>query len=326
MHSTKGAILKPPPKDLGNEDSFGIESYHKMLIGNEQLHKNFKDIDFENNTVDIFHEFFDMFVSFTKQGKEVISWPSSKKNYTPPFYRSYHDPYFCCITKDVKFTKSQILHYDYLVLSAQKLYNYMKNVSNYDNTTNLFLYVHHPGQLVREFGKQTFQLNWLDFENAINGTGNYHEIHMSHVEVVRKRFDGIIQCNATIDNEDNMWVQNSIKSAKCIPSYWKNVYLSSDAIEPNLPECNSSFQYANLHKYYLPPNNFENITKLYQEPCNQMRITLNLLQKDLHSPGSALVLAFNYNTEEYRETLNNRAFGELILHINHICIGGYIKL
>ena len=135
---------------------------------------------------------------------------------------------------------------------------------------------------------------------------------MSHVEVVRKRFDGIIQCNATIDNEDDMWVQNSIKSAKCIPSYWKNVYLSSDAIEPNLPECNSSIQYANLHKYYLPPNNFENITKLYQEPCNQMRITLNLLQKDLHSPGSALVLAFNYNTEEYRETLNNRAFGELI--------------
>ena len=257
MHSTKGAILKPPL--LGNETRLGSDSYHKMLLGNEQLHNNFNDIDFENNTVDIFHEFFDMFVSFTKQGKEVSSWPrikNSKKNDTPPFYRSYHDPYFCCITKDVKFTKAQILHYDYLVLNAQKLSNYMKNVSNYDNQINVFLYVHHPGQLVREFGKQTFQLNLLDFENAMNGTGNYHEIHMSHVEVVRKRFDGIIQCNATLDNEDGMWVQNAITSAKCIPSYWKNVYLSSDAIKPNLPECNCSIQYANLHKHNLPPNNF----------------------------------------------------------------------
>ena len=312
MHSTKGAILKLPPKDLGNETRLGMSSFHKMLIGIEELHENFNDIDFENNTVDIFNEFFQMFVSFTKQGKEAVSWPGnqkSKSSHSPPFYRSYNDSYFCCITKDVKFTKSQILHYDYLVLNAQKLYNYMKNVSNYDNTTNLFLYVHHPGQLVREFGKQTFQLNQLDFQNAINGTGNYHEIHLSHVEVVRKRFDGIIQCNATLDDEDDMWIQKAISSVKCIPTYWKKT--SSDTIKPNLPECNCSTQYANLHKHFLPPNNFESTTKLYKEPCNQMRITLNLLQKDLHNPGSALVLAFNYNTEEYRETLNHRAFGEL---------------
>ena len=179
---------------------------------------------FENHVVDISREFIDMFLSFTKQGERTgSSWFRKEQSKTnPPFYQSYHDPYFCCITKNVKFTKSQILHYDYLVLNAQKLQDFVKNVSNYDNTINLFLYVHHPGQLVREFGKHTFQLNWLDFENAINGTENYYEIHMSHVEVVRKRFDGIIQCNATLEDEDNCQ-DRSLKGMQC--SFVKAVIL-----------------------------------------------------------------------------------------------------
>ena len=316
MHSIKGAILKAQPKDFENEPQFGMDSYHKVLIGKKKLQKNFKNINFENNVVDIIPEFIDMSVSFTKQGEEGIAWTrkeKSKNNDIPPFYKSYHDPYFSCITKDVKFTKSQILHYDYLVLNAEKLHNFVKNVSDYDNTTNLFLYVHHPGQLVREFGKHTFQLNSLDFENAFNGIGNYHEIHVSQVEVVRQRRDGISQCNDTLSNEDDMFIRTAVQYSKCIPSFWKNLYLSTDTIGSKLPECNSSIQYANIHRNFLPPNNFENITKLYKEPCNQMRVTFNVLQKSATNiPRGFLVLAFNYDTEEYRETLNHKAFGELV--------------
>jgi hypothetical protein len=318
MHSAKGAILKVQPKNLEKETHLGIDIYHNILIGKEKVHKRFKDIKFENNVVDISQEFIDMFVSFTKQGEQSISWPKnekSKKTDTTPFYKSYHDPYFSCITKDVKFTKSQILHYDYLVLNAQKLHNFVKNVSEYDKTTNLFLYVHHPGQLVRQFGKRTFQLNSLDFKNAINGTGNFHEIHLSQVEVVRKRPDGIIQCNNKLLDEDDMYIRTAIKYAKCIPSFWKNVYLSSDTVESHLPECNSSIQYADIHRNFLPPNSFESTAKMYKEPCNQMRVTFNLLQKSPTTPlRSSLVLAFNYNTEEYRETRNHRLFGELFNH------------
>ena len=87
-------------------------------------------------------------------------------------------------------------------------------------------------------------------------------------------------------------------------------------MKSNLPECNSTIQYANIHRGCLPPNNFEYIKRLYKEPCNQMRVTINLLQKNPTGlPRSSLVLSFNYNTEEYRETLNNRAFGELIKQV-----------
>ena len=70
MHSIKGAILKAQPKDFENEPQFGMDSYHKVLIGKKKLQKNFKNINFENNVVDIIPEFIDMSVSFTKQGEE----------------------------------------------------------------------------------------------------------------------------------------------------------------------------------------------------------------------------------------------------------------
>ena len=136
---------------------------------------------------------------------------------------------------------------------------------------------------------------------------------MSQVEVLRKRGDGMFPCNDTLSDEDGMFIRTAVKSAKCIPRFWKHFYVPTDQIESNIPECNSSIQYANIRRNFLPPNNFENVTKLYKEPCNQMRVMFNLLQKSPTSLlGSSLVLAINYDTEEYRETLNHRAFGELI--------------
>ena len=319
LHSTKGAILmetdEPGDTNL-NEDALTVDEYHKMLVGHEELRNGFNTINFDHMAVDIVNQFIDVSVSYTKQGNEFNPWNRASNNSTmSPFYKSYHDPYFLCITKTLKFVKHQILHYDYLVLNSQKLYHY---VSKFDNHTNLFLHVHHPGQLVREFGKQTFQLNRLDFQNAINGTGNYREIHISDLEMVRKRFDGVDPCNDTLENEDHYWLKNVINDVNCVPSFWKEIYLSSQmyqenvsSINSNVPDCNSSIQYANIHKNYLPPNNFDRVTRLYNEPCNRMRLTLNILQKDKKNLNNALILAFNYNIEEYRETLNHRAFGKL---------------
>ena len=311
IHSTKGAILSGKSSSSRVNATLEIDELHRMLIGRKKINDQFKAFDLEQHVVDIVPEFVDMFVSYTKQGREVNSWNRHmKKEIDPPFYNSYQDPYFRCVTKSVEFIQSQILHYDYLVLDALKMHDYMKNMSVFDETINLFLYVHHPGQLVREFGKQTFQLNIMDFENAINGTNNHQEIHISHIEVIRKRPDGVFQCNNSLANEDYFWVQNVVESIGCVPKYWKEIYHSTVQKLSRLPPCNSSTEYANLHKNYLPPNNFETVTKLYKEPCNQMKITTNLIQKDLSNPDNAIILAFNYNSEEYRESRNHRAFGK----------------
>ena len=289
-----------------------------MLKGRQKLSMEFKTFDFENNSIDILSEFVDMFVSYSKQGQQISVWNRKQHKHTKsPFYKSYQDPYFNCITKSITFVKNRILHYDYLVLNAVGFLRYIRNAPKHDNTTNLFFYVHHPGQLLREFGKQTFQVNLLDFENAVNNTNNYREIHISQVDVVRKRQDGIIQCNNGLNDEDSQWLNSVISDVKCAPTYWRDIHRSTLG-HCKVPECNFSGQYENIHDQYLPPNNFNTGAKLYDSPCNQMRTTLNYLQKDLSTADSVLVLAISYNTEEYREVLNHRAMGKDSFHLDFI--------
>ena len=317
MHSVKGATLKKYPEIYGLNGSDGIEIYRKMLKGRQNLSMEFKTFNFENNSIDILSEFVDMFVSYSKQGQQISVWNRKQyKNTESPFYKSYQDPYFSCITKSVSFVENQILHYDYLVLNAVGFLRYIRNAPRHDNTTNLFFYVHHPGQLLREFGKQTFQLNLLDFENAINNTNNYREIHISQVDVVRKREGGIIPCHDGIGDEDQQWLNSVINDVECVPTYWRDIHHSSSSVHCKIPDCNSSELYENLHEQYLPPNNFDTGANLYDSPCNQMRTTLNYLQKDLSTADSVLVLAISYNTEEYREVLNHRAMGKSSLYLD----------
>ena len=311
VHSEKGGIISGGSLKLSPSNGSFADKYHEMLIGKEKLHKNFQDINFNHTVIDILEEFVEMFVSYTKQGKDVNPWNRHEKNpkTTPSFHRSYQDPYFRCITKSVRFVKDQILHYDYLVLNSLGFYNHITNASYFDNSTNIFLYVHHTGQLIKEFGKQAFQLNILDFQNAMDGTNNYREVHISTVEVVRKRFDGVTPCNDELEDEDRLWIESVVRAEKCIPIYWKGLNRQSAISGLDLPVCNSSIQYDEINKHYLPPNNFYAGTKLYKKPCSKMKVTLSHLQKDLPSPEQSLVLEFNYNTEEYRETLSHRAFG-----------------
>ena len=76
-----------------------VDELHKMLIGRRKLSDKFNEFNLENNAVDIVPEFVDMFVSYTKRGKEVNSWNRHMKNNAKaPFYTSYQDPYFRCVT------------------------------------------------------------------------------------------------------------------------------------------------------------------------------------------------------------------------------------
>ena len=78
IHSTKGAILNGKSSKLG--ESMRVDELHKMLIGRKKLSDKFNEFNLENNAVDIVPEFVDMFVSYTKQGREVNSWNRQMKN------------------------------------------------------------------------------------------------------------------------------------------------------------------------------------------------------------------------------------------------------
>ena len=100
--------------------------------------------------------------------------------------------------KTSKFIKNQIIDYDYVILNSSNILHYMDATLRDNKSINMFVYIHHPGQLIKEFGKQILELKPEDFRKAMEGAtkglskDNFRDIHLSHVEVLRKRSDGFM--------------------------------------------------------------------------------------------------------------------------------------
>ena len=152
-----------------------------------------------------------------------------------------------------------------------------------------------------------------------------YTIHINQVEVLRKRQDGTIPCNYTVNDEDRVWRENVIKKVGCIPDYWlelhKDTHINDIHSENPLTKCSEEKQFQLLTSEFLPPRHTDNGTKLYTGPCNQMGITASVTQSDLKEEN--LVLGFSYVVEEYRETYNRRAFSFKSLWS---AIGGFIGM
>ena len=72
---------------------------------------------------------------------------------------------------------------------------------------------------------------------------------------------------------------------------------------------------SHIHYNFLPPNNFENGSRLYegQASCNQMQIMLSVSTKEspISSDDQRLILGFQHARAEYRETINIKKFGNM---------------
>ena len=317
LHSTDGSILKHDSNFFGiKEKEQGVTNYHRMLLGYDNVTEDFMQIDFDNSVVNILEKFIDISLSHTRQGQYFDEWyRPTNSNIKSPFYKSYQEPYFSCITKSSKFVKKQLLDYDYVVLNSSNIHQYLNKAYNFGKQMSVLVYIHHPGQLIREFGKQILDLKLDDFQKAMNGTlnglikNNYRDIHLSQVEVLRKRSDGLSSCNESLESEDHLWLEKVVNNVKCLPTYWKGLLQPSSLQHFNVSTCNSSKNYDYIHSNFLPPNYFENGSTLYHGlgPCNQMRVVLSVLTKE--DVSESLILGFRYSREEYRETNNIEKFG-----------------
>ena len=318
LHSPHGGIFDEADEFLQvNKGLNGGQGYQNILLGNKNITDDIAKISFDNVTKNVFEDYVEVFFTMTKQGAVIDAWdPSMQDISTHPFFKSYQDPYFTCMTKKVHYVKNQILNFAALVFKASSLAK--------SNIENLLVYMHHDGQLTRQFGKQILQLTASNFNKAINGSSNYYTIHINQVEVLRKRSDGVVPCNDTLENDDMVWRENVMKKVGCIPEYWEklhsNFHLMDDHQLP-LNKCTTTEQFQHISSYYLPPKHTDNGTSLYIGPCNQMGITASVTQSDLKEEN--LVLGFSYVVEEYRETINRRAFSFKSLWS---AVGGFIGM
>ena len=302
LHSSSGSIFKEDEELFGLKGTEGGKLYQNMLLGNENITEEFAEIKYDNVTKNLLESYVNVIFTMTKQGELIDIWDSSSDNQNEegPFFKSYQDPLFLCVTKRIQYTKNQVLNFATLVFNASDLYN--------SSIGTLLVYMHHSGQLTRQFGKQIFEVRKPDFKKAINGKDNYYKIHINQVDVLRKRNNGVVPCNDTLKNDDMVWREKVMEEVGCIPAYWVDLHprINSHRDTTYLPECITSQQYWQIGQYYLPPRNTDNGTRLYVGPCDQMGITASVTQSD--SGEGELVFGFSYVVEEYRETVNTRAF------------------
>ena len=311
LYSKDGSILKDDMNYFGIKGKDGVANYHNMLLGLNDVTEDFMTINFDKSVIDIPDTFVDISVSHTRQGDTI-----DNKNL---FYKSYQDPYFSCITKSSIFIRNQLFDYDYVILNSSNILTYMEDLLKNDNSMNMYVYIHHPGQLIEEFGKQVLELQREDFKKAIEGSfrskNNYRDVHLSHVEILRKRSDGYIPCNKNLETEDGLWLEKVTKHVNCVPIYWRGLISQMDLKNSHLPICNSSDKYNYIHYNFLPPNNFENGSRLYegQASCNQMQIMLSVSTKEspISSDDQRLILGFQHARAKYRETINIKKFGKI---------------
>ena len=314
LHSNKGGILKPNFAKNRQYAYATIDQHHKILLGHDNITKELQNIEFDEIALDLLEDFVDM--TFTNLLRTVASEWQRNVNISQqsPFYKSYQDPYFRCISKPVSFTKNKILD-DIVVFNAHNLYQHISNMRNYLSIeTDVLIFVHHRHQLVRELGKKILILTEDDFRQSINGLNDFRDIQMSQVEVLRKRKDGRSKerCDPKLEDDDKMWREKVMEAVNCIPNYWKGLYSYPNMKPPDLPECNSSIQYDYISHNFLPPTiHLENGTNLYREPCDHMNVILSISSTSRKlTETKTLMLRFRYDVEEYREIINREAFGK----------------
>ena len=320
VHSTTGKIFDETSPLIQSIDG-GVDGYHEILLGHKDGPKGIK---YNDVTKDLFKNFVELFFTMTNDGEIINSWHSNVKEKIyrsgrrsqPPFFRSYQDPYFSCMTKKSNFVANQIINLDTLSLISSSLVS--------SSIEHLLVYIHEPGHLIKQFGKQVLQLSQSDFENATIGINNKYDISINQVDALRRRNKPDAECNEMLTDEDSVWREKVTERVGCIPSYWEGLEndLEGDYVySKSLNRCNQTTEYEQITSTYLPPKHRDNGRKLYTGSCNQMEIVSSVSKSN--SPGNNLLINFNYMSEYYRETRNIRAIGFINLISS---IGGFIGL
>ena len=322
FQSRDGDIFNENHKLLKKLGPNAGRKYQDIMLGHKNATFENYNISYDEVTKNVFNDLIQLYFVMTKQGDLIDSWQPNEESLEVddfdenenteldfpfsisknPFYKSYQDPYFLCMTQKQKFAHNQLLNLRSFVLKPSIFYK--------SNIENLLVYLHHPGQLIRQFGKQILHLTRSHFKNALNKSNTYYSIHINQVEILRKRSDAKVPCNHSLQDDDRAWKENVIKKVGCIPPYWFEPYSDESnkdkkLYDSSIRKCTDPEQLFQISEHFLPPKHTDNGTNLYDGPCNQMVVSAGVTQSDVEEN---LIIGLNYFVEEYRETINRRAF------------------
>ena len=150
---------------------------------------------------------------------------------------------------------------------------------------------------------------------------------IGNVVILRKREDGLQKCDATLINEDEIWLKSVMEIVGCIPTYWAT-FVRNSIFEQKHGNCLQD-QYGLLKQdgyHKVQERLFRNVSKMYTNPCTEMERQVVLerrLIKGYQSQSHLINLNFKYESNRYLEIKNMEAYdGETLLSQ----VGGFIGM
>ena len=287
------------------QDTLGISfnEYTQILKGEilsiNKLDGSLKTVDIRNISV-ANHERFTIrledilnFYEFnTKNTDHALTWDGDVNGVTLPFYLSHQEPETICFTRRDEEKVGVIRTID--VISLTSLYNFHKKVS-------FKIYVHHPGQLVRNIDSPLFESTM----DAFDWKKYFLTFKISQITILRKRQDANDKCNIDLHDDDQKRRLEVIKKVGCIPIYWTQMIAANFSFE----ECQSP---QHLKDIYHQLEDLAALEKNYDPPCNEMELTVDIDKQEVGGFGFgnyALKTYFYYTNTRYQEIINVRDFG-----------------
>ena len=279
-----------------------IKLYQNMLLGKEEPISEVSEQNVEEITINILKEVKRYQFKLSTGG--LMKHPSNETS----MYLSYQDSLRLCITKTPEPGMGRNHTYDLYGINAKTL------------LLPIEVYIHQMGGLIEQLGKKRALLitktEILDLhdnfkETRLNSSNNrgitvFHDLHIRRIEVLRKRSNAVKSCNESIYNNDELYKREVVKEVGCVPSYWKRFFENEKS-----PNCSTKAQFNRLTN--MLPMMFENAnllngSKLYVQPCNEMKILTTVNKRNERAYGNRLWLGFYYDSDEYIEIQNNEAY------------------
>ena len=315
VYPTYSICIKSLYGDIFRSDDFlGIpgKAYRNSLVYNHILLgkccKNTTITEFASNisydealSFDISRFVIDK-ITITREGDEINSWSNETNGIDElreSFYRSYQDPNMVCLTNRVQFKPNLILKRDFINLDAIKMNEELFT------TYELFIefFVHQPQASISKLHDPILRIDQMQLE-YIQNTSRMVNVRINQVDVLEKREDAIVQCNASLTNLDQMYRLAVINFVGCVPSYWIRFYPEKE--QSLLPLCSKKKQFQILSEFM--PIYFENGTKLFMPNCRHMTITFDMAQADVSYSQGNIGFTINYGSESYKYFKNVRSF------------------
>ena len=248
-----------------------------------------------------FKDFIDILQSYTfKTNKEIIKFDKESQingvhESNSYFILTHRDSEQFCFTRtaNVNIEKKNLRKEDQIVIEKETL----MSKENKGNTPRMKVFLHYPGQFIRNIESPVIDIFLKDSSEKITLT-------ISDVTTLRKRSTSAVPCNDSIRDETYVFRMKVIDLVKCKPMFWYSL-IDSDH---GLPMCETSDELKEIDE--ISSNSSDTISESL-EPCTEMRIPVDTQRDDIlgtSHKSAHLLVSILYLTTEYQEIVNLRDF------------------